>query len=82
MEAACCNLVEEGDVVLVAVNGIWGERFGDMAERHGMTTKVNLLWHLRGLLLYIAGAVVRPINKPMGQVFTLSDIEKVLIKEF
>ena len=35
MEAACCNMVEDGDVVLVAENGIWGERFGDMADRHG-----------------------------------------------
>ena len=34
MEAACTNMVEEGDVVLVAENGIWGQRFRDMAERH------------------------------------------------
>ena len=36
MEAACCNIVEPKDVVLVAHNGIWGDRFGDLAERHGM----------------------------------------------
>ncbi len=34
MEAACCNMIEPGEVVLVAKNGIWGERFADMAERH------------------------------------------------
>ena len=79
MEAACCNLVEEGDVVLVAVNGIWGERFGDMAERHGTNQVICIVVVLRCLLLYIVGAVVRPIKKPMGQVFTLNDIEKVLI---
>ena len=33
MEAACCNLVEPDDVVLVGVNGLWGERFSNMAER-------------------------------------------------
>ncbi|XP_074655908.1 alanine--glyoxylate aminotransferase-like isoform X2 [Tubulanus polymorphus] len=35
MEAACCNLVEPGDVILVATNGIWGERFADMVDRCG-----------------------------------------------
>lgn len=37
MEAVFCNLVEDGDVVLVAVNGIWGERAADMASRYGAT---------------------------------------------
>ena len=35
MEAACCNLVEKGDVVLSLVNGVWGGRFADMATRQG-----------------------------------------------
>ena len=35
MEAACFNMLEEGEVVLVAESGIWGERFADMAERNG-----------------------------------------------
>lgn len=35
MEAALCNLIEEGDVVLCAVTGLWGRRAGDMAERYG-----------------------------------------------
>ena len=35
MEAACCNLIEPGDVVLVCINGLWGERFAEMVERHG-----------------------------------------------
>ena len=38
MEAACCNLIEPGDVVLVAWNGTWGERFSDMAARNGTAT--------------------------------------------
>ncbi|XP_006276181.2 alanine--glyoxylate aminotransferase isoform X1 [Alligator mississippiensis] len=35
MEAALMNAVERGDVVLVAVNGIWGERAADISERLG-----------------------------------------------
>lgn len=35
MEAAMCNLVEPGDNVLVAVNGLWGIRAADMATRYG-----------------------------------------------
>lgn len=35
MEAALCNLIEEGDVVLCAVTGLWGLRAGDMASRYG-----------------------------------------------
>ncbi|KAL0268287.1 UNVERIFIED_CONTAM: hypothetical protein PYX00_010289 [Menopon gallinae] len=35
MEAAMCNLVEPGDKVLVAVNGIWGRRAMDIAFRYG-----------------------------------------------
>lgn len=35
MEAALCNLIEAGDVVLCAVNGLWGKRAGDIADRYG-----------------------------------------------
>ena len=34
MEAAVANFVEPGDVVLVGVNGIWGERMCDLVERY------------------------------------------------
>ncbi|NXV30193.1 SPYA protein, partial [Rissa tridactyla] len=36
MEAAFLNLLEHGDTVLVAVNGIWGQRAADIARRLGM----------------------------------------------
>ncbi|XP_029003294.1 alanine--glyoxylate and serine--pyruvate aminotransferase a [Betta splendens] len=39
MECAIFNAVEPGDSVLTAVNGIWGERAAEMAERIG--AKVN-----------------------------------------
>ena len=35
MDCVMNNMVERGDVVLIAENGIWGERAGDMASRHG-----------------------------------------------
>ena len=35
MEAMLSNLLEEGDRVLIAVNGIWAERAVEMSERYG-----------------------------------------------
>ncbi|KAK4875451.1 hypothetical protein RN001_011873 [Aquatica leii] len=35
MEAVLCNLIEPEDKVLIAVNGIWGERANIMASRYG-----------------------------------------------
>ncbi|PSN42958.1 Serine--pyruvate aminotransferase [Blattella germanica] len=43
MEAAMCNLIEPGDVVLIAIHGIWGERAADMARRYGMLRYNSLL---------------------------------------
>lgn len=46
MEAVLCNLTEPGDKILILVNGIWGERAANLAERYGnfyckVTNKVN-----------------------------------------
>lgn len=41
MECAIFNAVEPGESVLAAVNGIWGERAADIAERIG-TFKIKL----------------------------------------
>ncbi|NXP62680.1 SPYA protein, partial [Chloropsis cyanopogon] len=35
MEAALLNLLEQGDSVLVAINGIWGQRAAEIARRLG-----------------------------------------------
>lgn len=35
MEAVVANLLEPGDKIIVGVNGIWGERVSDLAERYG-----------------------------------------------
>ena len=34
MEAVMANLLEEGDTILIAENGIWGQRAEDMAKRY------------------------------------------------
>ncbi|XP_046995060.1 alanine--glyoxylate aminotransferase-like [Schistocerca americana] len=60
MEAVMCNLIEPGDIVLVTVNGIWGERAADMAARYG--------------------AVVHKVEKPLGESFSISEIEQALRK--
>ncbi|XP_063233433.1 alanine--glyoxylate aminotransferase [Bacillus rossius redtenbacheri] len=40
MEMALCNLVEPGDVVLVVVGGLWGQRAADMARRYGADVRL------------------------------------------
>lgn len=40
MEALLCNLLEEGDIALIAVNGIWAERAVEMAKRYGADVRV------------------------------------------
>ncbi|NXK92049.1 SPYA protein, partial [Formicarius rufipectus] len=45
MEAALLNLLETGDIILVAVNGIWGQRAADIGRRLGMLGTAR--WHGR-----------------------------------
>lgn len=35
METALCNLIEDGDIILIGVTGIWGQRAAEMARRYG-----------------------------------------------
>jgi alanine-glyoxylate transaminase/serine-glyoxylate transaminase/serine-pyruvate transaminase len=45
MEAAFCNVIEEGDEVLVCVNGVFGQRMSDVVERcRGKLTTVTADW--------------------------------------
>ncbi len=45
MEAALCNFIEEGDPVLIGVNGYFGERLTDMARRYGADVRqVEVPW--------------------------------------
>lgn len=37
MEACVCNLIEPGDKMIVCVNGVFGGRMKDVAERYGAT---------------------------------------------
>lgn len=40
METTMCNLLEPGDIILIAQNGIWGERAAEMARRHEADVRV------------------------------------------
>lgn len=44
MECAIFNSLEPGESILIVVNGIWGERASEMAERIGAHSSLNLLW--------------------------------------
>ena len=46
MEAMLCNLIEPGDPTLVCINGNFGLRITDMAERYG--AELHTLEHLWG----------------------------------
>lgn len=37
MECAVFNIVEPGESVLVSINGVWGERVAEIADRMGTT---------------------------------------------
>jgi alanine-glyoxylate transaminase/serine-glyoxylate transaminase/serine-pyruvate transaminase len=39
MEAALCNFIEPGDEVVIGVNGYFGERLCNMADRYGATVR-------------------------------------------
>lgn len=45
MECAVFNTVEPGESVLVAINGIWGERVAEIAERMGASLGVHAFTH-------------------------------------
>uniref|UniRef100_A0A6M2DD09 Alanine--glyoxylate aminotransferase n=1 Tax=Xenopsylla cheopis TaxID=163159 RepID=A0A6M2DD09_XENCH len=51
MEAVLCNLLEPGELVLIAVSGIWGLRAADMARRYG--ARVQLLESALGCSLTV-----------------------------
>ena len=56
MDCVMNNMVERGDVVLIAENGIWGERAGDMASRHGEESS----------LIFALVQVVRTAGQPLA----------------
>ena len=55
MECAVFNTVEPGESVLVAVNGIWGERVAEIAERMG--TSLRTILRTPPIYLYIYSSV-------------------------
>jgi alanine-glyoxylate transaminase/serine-glyoxylate transaminase/serine-pyruvate transaminase len=64
MEAAIANLVEPGDKVLIAVNGYFGLRMADMAERYGAgVVMIRKPWGKAFTLKEVSEAVVT--HKPV-----------------
>jgi alanine-glyoxylate transaminase/serine-glyoxylate transaminase/serine-pyruvate transaminase len=47
MEAAIANLLEPGEKIVVGVNGIWGERVSDLAERYQGEQTVSVVLGLQ-----------------------------------
>jgi alanine-glyoxylate transaminase/serine-glyoxylate transaminase/serine-pyruvate transaminase len=60
MEATVVNLIEPGDSMIVCINGVFGARMADVAER--------------------AGANVTKVERPWGEVFSISDLKEALAK--
>jgi alanine-glyoxylate transaminase/serine-glyoxylate transaminase/serine-pyruvate transaminase len=64
MEFCCVNLIEPGDEVIIGVNGIFGTRMCDVAERCGAkVTKVESAWGTIITPEQIADALKR-VSKP------------------
>lgn len=64
MEFCCTNLIEPGDEVIIGVNGVFGTRMCDVAERCGAkVVKVESAWGTIITPDQIAGALKR-VSKP------------------
>jgi alanine-glyoxylate transaminase/serine-glyoxylate transaminase/serine-pyruvate transaminase len=69
MEAAVVNLVEPGDAMVVGVNGVFGARMADVAERAGArVTRIERPWGEAFSTDDIAGAVASAKPKVVGIV--------------
>ena len=56
MEASIMNLVERGERILVCVNGMWGSRAREIAERQGKSHKSSL----KCLLKNVSSSLISP----------------------
>lgn len=80
MEAVLCNLLEPGDTVLVAVNGIWGQRAAEMGRRYGTFTH-TYRWTILICSYYLIcslGASVVCIHAAIGKNFSLEELEEAI----
>ncbi|NXS72527.1 SPYA protein, partial [Pandion haliaetus] len=78
MEAALLNLLEHRDTVLVAINGIWGQRAADIARRLGQRVQAGsrsshlplhfmqgLAWHKPSVLFITHGESSTGVLQPL-----------------
>lgn len=69
MEAAVVNLIEPGDSMVVGVNGVFGARMGDVAERAGAkVTRIERPWGEVFTPEEVAAAVAKAKPKLVGIV--------------
>lgn len=71
MECAVFNTVEPGESVLIAINGIWGERVAEIAERMGMFLRTALRKNHLGLQTLKSTLIVTSIIKKIIIIFFL-----------
>lgn len=91
MECAIFNAVEPGESVLVAVNGIWGERAAEMAERIGTAHCIicNKYWKItkfKNIISYNRWALFKKsfccgILSRLFQMYGKVDVCHLLISE-
>ncbi len=70
MEACICNLIEPGDEMIVCVNGVFGGRMKDVAQRYGATVhEISAEWG-RGIAPEAVEAALKahPKTKALGIV--------------
>ena len=68
METCVVNLIEPGDTMLVCVNGVFGSRMTDVAERAGAdVTKIEVPWGQVFGAEQVAGALKEQGPNPMRQ---------------
>lgn len=79
MEAVICNLLEPGELILIAVSGIWGLRAADMARRYGKKSFIFVatvfIWSNINEFL---GARVQLLESALGTALTYEEIEGAL----
>lgn len=79
MEAAICNILQEGDTFVSTVAGIWGERAAEMGRK--LKCKFERVMSDYVTNFFETGKVVEVKSKNLGEGFIYEDFEKVLREE-
>lgn len=69
MECAVFNTVEPGESVLVAINGIWGERVAEIAERSGTSLLGLQTPYKKGRFSLIVHCIITQLIRRITHMF-------------